>query len=170
MRNGDATGNAPIARLSVLWHFDNMLCTANDVLDALAARKTAVGLSNATVDALAGLTLGHFDKIAGPTRGRFPRLDTFMALVGALGLAVTLVEDPESRVQRRWTKRSDANVRDRVSRAMVKRARATVLHELASKGGRSWWARMLPEQRQAYIAKLNAARAAKRQAGLNEAA
>jgi hypothetical protein len=95
-----------------------------------------------------------------------------MSLVGSLGLAVALIEDPEGRVRRRWSKQQEAQATDngRISRAAMKKARPVVLAELARRGGRSWWEGMTPRQRQAHIAKLNAARAAKRQAGLNRAA
>ena len=39
-----------------------MLRTTDDVLETLRARKDALGLSNAAVEELAGLTSGHFDK------------------------------------------------------------------------------------------------------------
>jgi hypothetical protein len=51
-------------------------------------------ISNAAVDELAGLTPGHWDKATGPSRVRMLTLVTLMALCGALGLAVQLVEDP----------------------------------------------------------------------------
>jgi hypothetical protein len=99
-----------------------------------------------------------------------PTLYTLMSLVGALGLMVQLVPDPDTQVQRRWKLRSAGQAHGRGRLSQLRRARADVLADLARKGGRSWWASMSPEQRQAHIAKLNAARAAKRQVGLNKAA
>jgi hypothetical protein len=44
----------------------------------------------------------------------------------------------------------------------VKRAKATVLHELARKAVKARWAKSTPEDRAATVTALNAARAAKR--------
>ena len=51
----------------------------------------------------------------------------------------------------------------------VKRARPIVLANAARKAVKARWARSTPEDRAATVAMLNAARAAKRQADLNEA-
>jgi hypothetical protein len=144
-----------------------MLRGPDEILDALVARKTALDLSNATVDHLAGLTLGHFDKIAGSSRDRVPTLPTLFAVLGALGLAVQLVEDPDTTVVSRWEKRREDQARGngRISRSMVKRARSTVLHELARKAVGARWSKSTPEQRAATVTALNAARAAKRRTG-----
>jgi hypothetical protein len=48
------------------------------------------------VDELAGLRGGHTNKALGPSREKVPNRYTLMSLVGALGLAVQLVEDPEA--------------------------------------------------------------------------
>jgi hypothetical protein len=146
-----------------LWHCGFMLRTYADVIAALRARKDALGLSNAVLDEIAGLTDGYTDKALGPTQAKRPSTYNLLSLIGALGLAVQLVEDPDTKVQRRWTKRRDnlASDNGRISKAAVKKARPLVLAELARNGGLSWWASMSPEQRQAHIAKLNKARAAK---------
>jgi hypothetical protein len=135
-----------------------MLRTPNHIIEALRSREDALQLSDATADAIAGLTLGHTGKALGPSRMK------------SLGLMVQLVPDPDTQVQRRWKPRSAGQAHGRGRLSQLRRARADVLADLARKGGLSWWASMSPEQWQAHIAKLNAARAAKRQAGLNKAA
>ena len=45
------------------------------------------------VDELAGLRGGHINEALGPSREKVPNRYTLMSLVGALGLAVQLVED-----------------------------------------------------------------------------
>lgn len=50
------------------------MASADAVIEALRARKAALGLSNEVVDELAGLTDGHFDKVAGPSRTKRPNL------------------------------------------------------------------------------------------------
>src|SRR5262245_20322700 len=82
-----------------------MLRTPNDIIEALRARKAELQLSDALVDEIAGLTSGHWGKIT--ARERSPTVYTLMSIVGALGLAVTLVPDPDATVARRWEKRRE---------------------------------------------------------------
>jgi hypothetical protein len=74
--------------------------------------------------------------------------------------AVVLVEDPDATVKRRWQKRRSSGAK--TWPMSVKRARPIVLANAARKAVRARWARLTPEQRQAVVAALNAARAAKR--------
>jgi len=131
-----------------------MLRTADDVLEALHSRKNSLGLSNEVVDELAGLTRGHFDKACGPSRVKRPNLDTLMSIVGALGWAIQFVDDPESRIGERWEKRRE--------RCAQKRARALILSEGSASANVKRWGRTTPKQRAAVVAKLSAARLAKR--------
>ena len=142
-----------------------MLRDANAVIEALRARKETLGLSNATVDELSGYTEGWWDKVCGPSRMKSPSFATLMAIAGALGLAVTLVEDPASvrTVQGRWRRRQTPGGNGRLSR--LRRAKADAVTELARKGGNARWAGSTPEVRAATVARLNAARLAKRRAG-----
>jgi hypothetical protein len=142
-----------------------MLRTADDIIEALRSRKEALQLSNAIVDDLAGLTLGHFDKVAGPTRERAPSLATLMAIAGALGLAVQFVPDPDSTVAGRWTRRREDQARrqdGRISKAAIRKARPLVLAAAARAAAKARWETATPAARAAVVAKLNAARAAKR--------
>ena len=149
-----------------------LLRTTNDVIETLRARKKALGLTNDALDTLAGTVRGHWDKCCGPARHKMPTLVSLMAWIGALGLAIELAEDPDTKVRSRWERRSEGQVSEngRISKVALQKARPLVLAELARKGGVSWWANKSPEERRAHIARLNAARAAKRQAGLNKAA
>jgi hypothetical protein len=109
---------------------------------------------------------GHFDKSFGPSRIRGASLHTLMWVPGALGCGLTIVPNPDAKVAQ-----PVGTARDRrISNAGVKKARPIVLAEVGGKGGRSWWANMTPAERQAHIAMLNAAPAAKRQSALNKAA
>ena len=144
---------------------ESMLRTTNEILEALRTRKAALGLSNAMVDELAGMTDGHFDKVAGPTRAKRASLDTFIAFAGALGLAVQLVPDPDCKVAERWEKRDERAAhgkRSGISKAALKKARTILLSEWATKANAKRWGRTTPEERAAVVAKLNAARARKR--------
>src|SRR6266436_337272 len=102
-----------------------MLRDANAVIQALRDRKEELQLSDAVVDELAGLASGHCGKALGPTREKTPTLFTLMSLIGALGLAIQFVPDPDAKVQSRWTKRrtpprADGNGRlSRLRRARI---------------------------------------------------
>jgi hypothetical protein len=148
-----------------------MLRTADDLIAALRARKDELGLSNATVDEIAGMTLGHWDKACGPSRVKSPNLFTLMSLIGALGLAVQFVDDPDRirAVRGRWRRRSDPQVCPPT--LTIGQARPVVLSRAARKAAKARWARSTPEARAAVVAALNTARAAKRlRARTNEAA
>jgi hypothetical protein len=132
----------------------------------LRARKEQLGLSDMALDHLAGLAHGHTGKLLGPAQERRLGVSTFGVLLNALGLSGTLYVDPAkaAALADRMTPRRSASVHPngRISRAMVKRARATVLHELARKAVKARWAKSTPEARATTVAALNAARAAKR--------
>jgi hypothetical protein len=114
-------------------------------------------------------TDGWFDKVAGPTRIKPLSLATLMAIAGALGYAVQFVEDPDTALRQRWTKRRHEPADNgRLSR--LRRARAEAVAELASKAARARWAKATPQQRQAHIAMMNAMREFQRLARKSEAA
>jgi hypothetical protein len=146
-----------------------MLRTADDVLEALRARKVALQLSNSMIDEIAGLTDGHFDKAAGPSRVKPPNLYTLMSIIGALGLAVQLVEDPERvrAVRNRWRRRVEHYVCP--PQLTLGQARPIVLARAARKAAKARWAGTSVEERRAVAAALVEARLAKR-AGTSEAA
>jgi hypothetical protein len=108
----------------------------SDLADALRAVQNHLGLSNESLEALAGLTAGHADKMLGPsrTKGIGPR--TFALLLGALGIRLKVEIDLEqmARMERRFEKRNDAQVRERLSKAVIERARPYVLAELGYLG------------------------------------
>jgi len=58
-----------------------MLHTADDVIEAMRERKSALALSDAALDDLAGLTGGHGGKSLERSRERMPNLVTLMSLV-----------------------------------------------------------------------------------------
>jgi hypothetical protein len=136
----------------------------------LRQRKDDLGLSNATVDALAGLTDGHTDKVLGPAATKNLGPLTFTALLDALGLSGTLYADPAkaARLSRRWDKRRANRVREngsgRIAKAAIARVRPVVLAELAAKGGAARWAGSTAGERAAAVEKMNSARLAKRRA------
>lgn len=141
------------------------LChTTQDLINALRARKTALGLSNAYLDELAGYTPGLWDKMCGPANSRVLSLNCLLTYASALGLAIQLVPDPDgsARLAHRWQQRSDTRVQDngRISReAAVKLAWSYVLSRSASRAAKARWKNSTQEQRAQINRMLNEARA-----------
>jgi hypothetical protein len=149
---------------------------ADAVLDALVRRKDELGLADSLVDHLSGYALGGWTKRFGPSREKAPLLTTLMTFADVLGVSFVLIEDPQKarQMQRRWERRSPnhGHGNGKIARLSVKRALPAAIHKLASSGGKARWAGMSKKAKAAFIAKLNAARAAKRRrlAGMRTAA
>jgi hypothetical protein len=103
----------------------------------LGERKDALGLSNATLDDLAGFCDGRADKLLGSSATKGVGASTFGPLLDALGLSGTLYADSQkvARVAGRWEKRQAkaAHENGRIAKAAVARGRPVVLRELARK-------------------------------------
>jgi hypothetical protein len=70
--------------------------TYDDLIEALRARKDALGISNNELDAIAGTPAGYAGKIFGAARVRALGPQSFEYFLGALGLRFQLVEDAEA--------------------------------------------------------------------------
>jgi hypothetical protein len=119
------------------------LATEGELLDAVEARRTQVGLALADLDRLSGLALGHSSKCLSPARIKRPTTQTLYRLLDALALSVVLVTDPTkaARISPAWRPRDASHVRDRaLSPRALERARPVVLAELARKAARPRWA------------------------------
>lgn len=140
------------------------LChTTQDLINALRARKTALGLSNAYLDELAGYTPGLWDKMCGPANSRVLSLNCLLTFASALGLAIQLVEDRDgsARLAHRWQQRSDTRVQDngRISReAAVRVAWSIVKSRAASRAVAARWRKTTPEERKAISDRLHLAK------------
>lgn len=79
----------------------------DDLVEALRARKEAIDISNELLDHLAGLQPGYVSKVLAPTRIKGLGPISLPALLGALGVALVLVEDTAAieRVKDLWQKR-----------------------------------------------------------------
>lgn len=79
----------------------------DELIAALRARLIELQLTHSTVDGIAGLQDGYTSKLLAPKPIKNLGPVSFQALLGALGVAVVVVEDPEQikRVEGRWTKR-----------------------------------------------------------------
>lgn len=78
-----------------------------ELIAALRERAHELQLTHQTIDSVAGLQDGYTSKLLAPTPIKNLGPVSFEAMLGALGLAVVVVEDPEQvkRVENRWTKR-----------------------------------------------------------------
>jgi hypothetical protein len=90
------------------WHMPSRLITDYaGLLQALRDRRDELDISHEVIGDIAGLQNGYASKVLcdPPMKGLGPQ--TLGPVLGALGLAVVLVEDPAAvaRVQGRWTKR-----------------------------------------------------------------
>jgi hypothetical protein len=118
------------------------LATEGELLDAVEARRTQIGLALADLDRLSGLALGHSSKCLSPARLKCPTTRTLYALLDALALSIVLAVDPAkaARVSPSWRRRDETHVRDRaLSPRALERARPVVLAELARKASRQRW-------------------------------
>jgi hypothetical protein len=88
----------------------------DDLITAIVAVKNHLQLSDETIENLAGLTRGHFDKIRSGTKKAGPMaLD---CILGALAIELVVRPNPEAtqKMARRWEKRNEKQVRHREPR------------------------------------------------------
>jgi len=136
------------------------------LIEAFRARKDALGLSDAALDARAFLTPGHTGKLLGRSRERGIGAATLEALMDALGVSFIMVADPEKlaaggELERGMRSHARTN-HPRVGKSAIKLVRPIVLRDAARKAAHARWRDSTPEARAAFVAMLNAARAAKR--------
>jgi len=132
-------------------------------------RKAELGLSDACLDHLTGLTAGHTSKVLGPARVKGLSRFTIDTLSDTLGVSFLVVIDPEKvrRMSKRWERRSGAHVnirRLRVSKAVLSQAQIEVLTALGRRGGTARAEKLTKEQRSAIARAAANAMHAKRRA------
>lgn len=78
-----------------------------ELIEALRARRDALNISHETIDSIAGLQSGYTSKLLAPKPIKNLGPMSFGSLLGALGLAVVVVEDPGmcERVSKHWQPR-----------------------------------------------------------------
>ena len=78
-----------------------------ELLDRIRARRDELNISHETIDTIAGLASGHTSKLLAPVPIRGIGYQSLGDLMGALGIALAVVEDSEQRakVEGRWHKR-----------------------------------------------------------------
>lgn len=92
-----------------------------ELVQALREAQDARDISHETVDSLSGLPSGYWSKLAAPTAMKSIGRVSLGPVLGALGKALVLVDDPEqiARVRGRWVKRGPSGPRRRSSLASV---------------------------------------------------
>jgi hypothetical protein len=78
-----------------------------ELLNAIRARRDELNISHETIDSIAGLQSGYTSKLLAPRPIKNLGPMSFGSLLGALGLAVVVVEDPTmcERVSKHWEPR-----------------------------------------------------------------
>lgn len=112
----------------------------DELVDALRARKDALGLSDKFVDDTCFDTPGHTNQVLGPSRKKNLGRKSLDGLLITLGCALVLVEDPEriAFMESQWEARVAHKIhfpQHRVSKSVVKRARPVVLRSYGAIGG-----------------------------------
>lgn len=78
-----------------------------ELIQALRTRAQELQLTHQTIDEVAGLQSGYTSKLLAPKPIKNLGPMSFESILGALGVAVVVVEDPEQieRISKQWTKR-----------------------------------------------------------------
>jgi hypothetical protein len=120
-----------------------------DLQRSLAARADAIGLSREVIDQLSGLPSGYAAKLLSlaPAKG-IGTLSVFL-LAGAVGYSIALVEDPDALAKAKRYARQRQKLRQGVGHWRSAKAMALV-RAIASRGGKSRFARMSPEELRAH--------------------
>lgn len=78
-----------------------------ELVDAIRRRRDELNISHETIDNIAGLQSGYTSKLLGPIQLKGFSHMSLGAVLGALGIGLVVIEDPEAtaKVQGRWQKR-----------------------------------------------------------------
>lgn len=84
-----------------------LIHSMDELLNALRDRRDALNISHETIDGIAGLQSGYTSKLLAPRPVKNLGPMSFGSLLGAMGLAVIVIEDPQAvaRVRHLWQPR-----------------------------------------------------------------
>jgi hypothetical protein len=123
----------------------------NELIEAMRARKEALGLSNAWIEHAMNLSEGHCDKILGPARERGLSQLSIDGLLSVLAIKLIIVEDETAaaRIRPMWSGRNQAQVRPpaRIAASLIRRALPHAARELGRRGGLKTWRNIAPQVR-----------------------
>ena len=119
----------------------------NDLLDVLVARKNELGLSNETLEEIAGVTRGHVDKVFGPSREKRMGWFLFGLILPSLALKLlAVVDEPQAKLMHaRWERRNTKQIRVRsheVNRMLLDHAKLEVFSEMGRRSAQMRTVRM----------------------------
>jgi hypothetical protein len=116
-----------------------VIACRDDLIEALRARKTEVGLSNNFIEHALHMAAGGLDKVLGPSQVKGLSLPVALDLLELLGCRLRIEVDPEleAKMAERYERRSECSVRAhrRVGRALMERMKPMVAAELGRAGG-----------------------------------
>lgn len=148
-----------------------------ELLNAMRARRDYLDISHETIDAISGVPSGYTSKLFAPIPTRGIGYKSLGDVLGALGMALVPVEDPEAMrlVRHRWAKRGPSGPRSPVAPWEPVRISAGISPELhahlksiASRGGQARWKRLGKRARSKLAKQAIAVRWAKREAAQTE--
>jgi hypothetical protein len=86
---------------------ERLIRNIDDLVEAIRARRDDLDLSHELIDHLAGFQAGYTSKLLAPNPMKGLGRMSMPALLGALGVGLTLVEDPAQveRMRDKWTPR-----------------------------------------------------------------
>jgi hypothetical protein len=110
MEGGDIAGNGAANGAATAPRVLGEFTTIAELQSLLRARAEQLQISREQLDDLAGLAKGYASKLLAPSPVKKIGLVTMPALLGALGLKLVLVDDPEqrARIAERFTPRNPA--------------------------------------------------------------
>jgi hypothetical protein len=93
--------------------------TMADLVEALRQRRDELDISHETIDEISGLQSGYSGKLLAPRAPRNLSYNSLGLILGALGVGLEVVEDPEqiARVAKRWQKRKPQGPRYKAASA-----------------------------------------------------
>ncbi len=118
----------------------------DDIRKIFRARCDELNVGRATIDKVGGLADGATSKLLAPVRDQEMGRISFPAMLGALGLAVVVVEDTEAigKLRHRLAPRSAAHVNDADAKKLTRRRRRIA----NAWKGNSAWGRVMAARRQ----------------------
>jgi hypothetical protein len=145
-----------------------------ELLNAMRARRDQLDISHETIDAISGVPSGYTSKLFAPIPTRGIGYKSLGDVLGALGMALVPVEDPEATrlVRHRWAKRGPSGPRSPVDpwepivepaciAACISPELQEHLKNIASRGGQARWKRLGKRARSKIARRAIAARWAK---------
>lgn len=119
---------------------------------AMRAVKDYIGLSNAELESICGLTSGHVDKALGPSAVKTIGRSTFDLLCGGLAIEFEIRADPEAmrRMESRWEGRNRSQIRVDAkppSIEILERAKPVIFRQNGVRGALARNAKLSPAKR-----------------------